>query len=202
MRTGVLIVCLLALAACAAGCGGSAAADSVVITHVDVSKKTSDLILDAEDIGGLYVVVDGETGILHLKDVMQGDPKPLRQLEKRYWQAGYRALYESPNRDTVATAATVFRTEDAAVKVSNWWARQFARKYHGQSMSAATPNLEHARLIRAPLRSSSGHGRSAYLIQWVHGRVIAQIIALGASGNARSMAQMAQAQDGRITVAG
>jgi hypothetical protein len=200
MRTGVIIACLLALAGVVAGCGGSAAADSVVITHVDVSKRASDLILDAEDIGGLYVIVDGDTGILHLKDVMHGDPKPVRALERRDWQAGYRALYASPNGDGVLTSAVVFRSEDSAVTASNAWSREFVRRYHGHRLPSITPNLEHVSLVRGTLRGNSG-AQTASMIQWVHGRVVAQILAFGASGDPASVAQLAQAQDGRITAA-
>jgi hypothetical protein len=200
MRTGVSIACLLVLAAVVAGCGGSAAADSVVITHVDISKRASDLILDAEDIGGVYVVVDGDTGVLHLKDVMQGDPKPIRALEKRDWQSGYRALYASPNGDGVLTGAAVFRSEDSAVKASASWARTFTRKYHGHKLPSITPNLEHVTLVRATLRGQSG-SQTGYMMQWVHGRVVAEILAFGASGDPHSISQLAQAQDGRITAA-
>jgi hypothetical protein len=198
MRTGVIIGWLLLLAAIVAGCGGTATADSVVITHVDISKRASDLVLDAEDIGGVYVVVDGDSGIDHLRDVIRHDPAKIKALERREWQAGYHALYASPNSDGVLTDASVFRSEDAAVQVSAAWARQIARRYHGVRLAASDPNLQHVSLIRARIPSRSGT-RTGYWIQWVHGRVIAQILAFGASGTVQGVSQLAQAQDGRIT---
>jgi hypothetical protein len=198
MRTGVIIGWLLLLAAIVAGCGGTATADSVVITHVDISKRASDLVLDAEDIGGVYVVVDGDSGIDHLRDVIRHDPAKIKALERREWQAGYHALYASPNSDGVLTDASVFRSEDAAVQVSAAWARQIARRYHGVRLAASDPNLQHVSLIRARIPSRSG-ARTGYWIQWVHGRVIAQILAFGASGTVQGVSQLAQAQDGRIT---
>jgi hypothetical protein len=198
MRTAAIICCLAALAAVGAGCGGTATADSVVITHVDISKRASDLVLDAEDIGGIYVVVDGDTGMDHLRDVIRRDPPKIKALERRQWQSGYHALYASPNSDGVLTDAAVFRTEDAAVTVSAAWARQVARRYHGVRVAASDPNLQHVTVLRARIPSQSGP-KSAYWIQWVHGRVVAQILAFGASGTVQGVSQLAQAQDGRIT---
>lgn len=198
MRTGVFIGCLLLLAAIVAGCGGTATADSVVITHVDISKRASDLVLDAEDIGGLYVVVDGDTGMDHLSDVIRRDPAKIKALERREWQSGYHALYASANSDGVLTDASVFRSEDAAVTVSGAWAHQMARRYHGARVPASVPNLEHVTVIRARIPSSSGT-HTGYWIQWVHGRVVAQILAVGGSGTVQGVQQLAQAQDGRIT---
>src|SRR3954454_9645482 len=198
MRTGVFIGCLLLLAAIVAGCGGTATADSVVITHVDISKRASDLVLDAEDIGGLYVVVDGDTGIDHLSDVIRRDPAKIKALERREWQSGYHALYASANNDGVLTDASVFRSEDAAATVSAAWAHQMARRYHGARVPASAPNLQHVTVIRARIPSASG-SHTGYWIQWVHGRVIAQILAIGGSGTVQGVLQLAQAQDGRIT---
>ena len=48
MRLGVLIAWLVPLVAVVAGCGSAATADSVVITHVDISKRASDLIRGRE----------------------------------------------------------------------------------------------------------------------------------------------------------
>ncbi|HET7428996.1 MAG TPA: hypothetical protein VFJ66_06070 [Gaiellales bacterium] len=198
MRTLAIICCLLALAALGAGCGGTATADSVVITHVDISKRASDLVLDAEDIGGVYVVVDGDSGMDHLGDVIRRDPAKIKALERKEWQSGYHALYASPNGDGVLTDASVFRSEDAAVTVSAAWAREMARRYHGVRVAASDPNLEHVTVLRARIPSRSGL-KTAYWIQWVHGRVIAQILAFGASGTVQGVSQLAQAQDGRIT---
>ncbi len=198
MRTGVIIGCLLLVAAIVAGGGSSATADSVVITHVDISKRASDLVLNAEDIGGVYVVVDGETGIDHLSEVTRHDPARIKALERREWQSGYHALYASPNRDGVLTDASVFKTEAAAVEVSGAWAKQVVRRYHGVRVGASSPNLEHVTVVRAKIPSQSGV-HTGYWIQWVHGRVIAQILALGASGTLQGVSQLAQAQDGRIT---
>jgi hypothetical protein len=198
MRIGVIIGCLLLLATIVAGCGGTATADSVVITHVDVSKRATDLVLDAEDIGGLYVVVDGDTGVDHLSDVIKRDPPKIKALERREWQSGYHALYASVGGDGVLTDASVFRTEDAAVTVSKAWARQVARRYHGARVPATASNLQHVTVVRARIPSSSGT-QTGYWIQWVHGRVIAQILAVGGSGTVQGVQQLAQAQDGRIT---
>ncbi|HET6849900.1 MAG TPA: hypothetical protein VFH74_13630 [Gaiellales bacterium] len=198
MRTATTICCLLALAAIGAGCGGTATADSVVITHVDISKRASDLVLDAEDIGGIYVVVDGDSGMDHLGDTIRRDPPAIKQLERREWQSGYHALYASPNSDGVLTDASVFKSEDAAVTVSAAWAKEMARRYHGVRVAASDPNLQHVTLIRARIPSRSGL-RTGYWIEWVHGRVIAQILAFGASGTVQGVSQLAQAQDGRIT---
>jgi len=198
MRPGILICCLLLAAATVAGCGSTATADSVVITHVDISKRASDLILDAGDIGGLYVVVDGDTGMDHLSDVIRHDSPKTKALERREWQSGYHALYASPNNDGVLTDVSVFRSEDAAATVSVAWARQMARQYHGARVPASAPNLQHVTVIRARIPSSSG-SHTGYWIQWVHGRVIAQILAVGGSGTVQGVQQLAQAQDGRIT---
>lgn len=198
MRTGVIIGCLLVLATVVAGCGGTATADSVVITHVDISKRATDLVLDAEDIGGLYVVVDGDTGVDHLSDVIKRDPPKVKALERREWQSGYHALYASVGGDGVLTDASVFRSEDAAVTVSAAWARQMARRYHGARVPATASNLQHVTVVRARIPSNSGT-RTGYWIQWVHGRVIAQILAVGGSGTVQGVQQLAQAQDGRIT---
>jgi hypothetical protein len=198
MRTGVIIGCLLVLATIVAGCGGTATADSVVITHVDISKRATDLVLDAEDIGGLYVVVDGDTGVDHLSDVIKRDPPKIKALERREWQSGYHALYASVGGDGVLTDASVFRSEDAAVTVSKAWARQVARRYHGARVPATASNLQHVTVVRARIPSNSGT-HTGYWIQWVHGRVIAQILAVGGSGTVQGVQQLAQAQDGRIT---
>jgi hypothetical protein len=198
MRLGVFIAWLLPVAAIVAGCGSTATADSVVITHVDISKRASDLVLDAEDIGGIYVVVDGETGMDHLSDVVRHDPAKIKALERKQWQSGYHALYASPNADGVLTDASIFRTEGAAVTVSAAWAKQTARRFHGVRIPAMAPNLQHVTVIRAKIPSRSG-ARTGYWIQWVHGRVIAQILAFGADGTVQAVSQLAQAQDGRIT---
>jgi hypothetical protein len=198
MRTGVIIGSLLLLAAIVAGCGSTATADSVVITHVDISKRASDLVLDAEDTGGVYVVVDGDTGVDHLDDVIRHDPAKIKALERREWQSGYHALYASPNSDGVLTDASVFKTEAAAVRVSAVWTTQMVRRYHGVRVPASAPNLKHVSLVRARIPSRSGV-RTGYWIQWVHGRVIAQILAFGADGTVQAVSQLAQAQDGRIT---
>src|SRR5262249_16879098 len=137
-------------------------------------------------------------GMDHLKDVIRHDPAKIKALERREWQSGYHALYASPNSDGVLTDAAVFKTDDAAVQVSGAWVKQMIHQYHGVRVAASAPNLEHVSLVRAKIPSHSGV-RTGYWIQWVHGRVIAQILAFGASGTVQAVSQLAQAQDGRIT---
>ena len=212
MRRSAALAPLVAVAALAAGCGGSsgstgapAAAGSSpapsTAAHMPAPQSQL-LVLTQADAGRTYWTVQDQTSPMTLAETAKGDPAGIKAIERQAFVSGYKATYGAPGLAVVSTASVFRSTSAARTVVADWGHRGLSGLPHAvvQRIPGGGPGQD-AVMVRGAVAGASGQTIPAWVITWRHGAVVGGTVVVGPHASAGRLLALAHRQDRRIALA-
>jgi hypothetical protein len=195
---------VFALVPMAAACGqGGAAAQSSshhVVAATPASAGASRDVLRLDDLGNGWMIDFSHTGTLSLNESMKGDSPATKTIERRSYRSGYHTVFAGTSGYDVYSVATTYATaHDARAVAAGWAQTASAQMLTSRRISLTGAALGDQVTAWQMTLKSQGRATPGYIVEWVRGRVIAAVSALGRVGTVADLTRLAKLQDARLS---
>jgi len=195
---GLVAIALPALAGCgnAASSGPAAGAGGSVPTAPALRDDSPQLVLQADQLGGGFVLLTKATKPITLKHELQHEGAAARAADRRSYLGGYETGFSGNGMVVLSEAAAYREASDAAITIGDKTGLHYALKeFHAHKVKAPadSPGQDGVALVGAVPSGGRTYPLHAYM--WRSGNHLGGVFVIGGGITSEQVAQYAAAQN-------